>query len=96
MGISQPVSLDANITQVGPNPMTQRLTVGISAKGEISRSGWGMTDYLPIIDDTVTIEFEGEFIRTDSRNNMSPNGILPRENSSGDPTTPDAGFNSNR
>ena len=95
MGISQPVSLDANITQVGPNPMTQRLTVGISAKGEISRSGWGMTDYLPIIDDTVTIEFEGEFIRADSRNNISPNGIRSIQDSSGNPTSSNPDFNSN-
>jgi|GEM_PF-399450 len=95
MGISQPVSLDASLTQVGPNPMTQRMTVGISAKGEISRSAWGMTDYLPIIDDTVTIEFEGEFIRGDSRS-ITPNGIRPRQDSSENPNAPSSGFNSNQ
>ncbi len=96
MGISQPVSLDASITQVEPNPMTQRLTVGISAKGEISRSAWGMTDYLPIIDDTVIIEFEGEFIRADSRNNIGPNNIQSRQDSSSNPSSPNPGFNSNQ
>jgi len=95
MGISQPVSLDASITQIGPNPMTQRMTVGITAKGEISRSAWGMTDYLPIIDDTVTIEFEGEFIRADSRNSMPPNGNRSMQESFSNPTDPNPDLNSN-
>lgn len=74
MGISQPVSLKANITQVGPNPLTQRLTVGISARGEVNRSDWGMTDYLPIIDDSIKIKFEGEFILSGNQGNSDQNG----------------------
>lgn len=96
LGISQPISLDASITQVGPNPMTQILTVGVSARGEISRSAWGMTDYLPIIDDTIIIEFEGEFVRSDSRNNMNANGFRSRQDNSGNLTTPNPGFNPNQ
>lgn len=74
MGISQPVSLQASITQVGPNPLTQRSTVGVSAHGEVSRSEWGMTDYLPIIDDRIKIRFDGEFILSGNQGNPDQNG----------------------
>ncbi len=60
--ISQPVSLKGEIIHIGPNPLTQNFTVGISAQGELNRSDWEMTDYLPIIDDRIRIRFEGEFI----------------------------------
>ncbi|MEQ8953935.1 MAG: YceI family protein, partial [Gammaproteobacteria bacterium] len=65
-------------TQVGPNPLTQRLTVGVSARGEISRSDWDLTDYLPIIDDRIEIRFEGEFIRSDSQGTPDQRSNLDR------------------
>jgi len=91
MGNSQPVSLQANIIQLGPNPLTQQLTIGVSAKGKINRSDWGMNDYLPMIDDNINITFEGEFILSDPRDNLDRNNGGPRQSQPGYRSSPFTG-----
>lgn len=73
MDISQPVSLTGEIIHTGPNPLTQKFTVGVSAQGELNRSDWEMTDYLPIIEDRIRISFEGEFILSTNPGNQNGN-----------------------
>jgi polyisoprenoid-binding protein YceI len=84
MEISQPVSLTGEIIHIGPNPLTQQFTVGVSAQGELNRSEWEMTDYLPIIEDRIRISFEGEFIlsgnpgnQNDARSRQGPSSNRP-------------------
>lgn len=61
-GINQPVQLSAQLNKIGPNPLSQDMTVGIRLSGKIARSNWGLSVYLPLVEDEIEIVFEGEFI----------------------------------
>lgn len=59
-GITKPVILDVVIHKQAISPMTQKKTIGFSAKTSIKRSDYGMTAYLPGLSDQVQIRIDGE------------------------------------
>lgn len=59
-GASKPVTLQANINQAGPHPMSKKPALGISATGTIKRSEFGISEYLGGISDDVQIRIEIE------------------------------------
>ena len=61
-GISRPVQLQATLNKVGRNPLTQAMTVGISVRGTLARSEWGLDAYIPTVADHIELMFDAEFI----------------------------------
>ena len=61
---TRPVTLISSINKVGLNELTQQMTVGISLKSELNRSDWGLSEYLNLIPDEISLSFQGEFILT--------------------------------
>ncbi|MGQ3891359.1 YceI family protein [Legionella sp. CNM-4043-24] len=59
-GITKPVTLDVTLNKTGKNPITDKMTVGFSAKTELKRSDFGMKALLPNLGDEVTIEIGAE------------------------------------
>jgi len=60
-GVTKPITLNAKLNKVGPNPFDQRPTLGFSATGSLKRSDFGIAQYLPMIGDVVTITLDVEF-----------------------------------
>ena len=44
-----------------PNPFDKRPTLGFSATGSLRRSDFGISTYLPLIGDEVSIQIDAEF-----------------------------------
>ena len=65
LGQTHPVELDATLVgSTASHPMQPgRAAIGFSAHGSLARSAFGMDSFLspPLIGDTVTVQFEGEF-----------------------------------
>lgn len=62
LGKTLPVTLDGSVVgSVAAHPFTQKGALGFSATTTIKRSEFGMTEYLKMLGDEVTIRFEGEF-----------------------------------
>lgn len=59
-GVSKPVTLDVKLNQEGPNPITTKRTVGLSATAVIKRSDFGMTTLIPALSDDVELDIEAE------------------------------------
>lgn len=69
-GIVQPVEFKVKFLGGLKNPLTRKYTVGFEARGAIKRSDYGITKYLSMAGDkfdfdTIEIEFNGEFQKTD-------------------------------
>jgi polyisoprenoid-binding protein YceI len=62
-GITRPLTLQAHLNKEGPNAFDHRPTLGFSAMGSIRRSDFGMSKFLPLIGDIVSITIEVEFNR---------------------------------
>ena len=62
-GVTKPLALHATLNKVGPNPFDQKPTLGFSATGSLKRSDFGISTYLPMIGDEVTITIDAEFNR---------------------------------
>lgn len=62
-GVTKPVTLNAKLNKVAPNPFDKKPTLGFSATGSLKRSDFGMDKYVPIIGDAVTIRIDVEFNR---------------------------------
>lgn len=62
-GVTRPITLHARLNKAGPNPFDQRPTLGFSATGSLKRSEFGMTGFIPVVGDVVTIEIDAEFNR---------------------------------
>ncbi len=62
-GVTKPLTLDATLNKVGPNPFDQRPTLGFSARGTLKRSEFGISTFLPFIGDKVLIVIDAEFNR---------------------------------
>jgi len=60
-GVTKPVTLTAHLVGVGPNPFNKKLTVGFEATGTVKRSDFGVTKYVPLISDEVTLTLSGAF-----------------------------------
>jgi polyisoprenoid-binding protein YceI len=60
-GVTKPVIVDATFNQAGINPIDKRYTVGFDGRAVIKRSDFGITTFLPLVGDEVTLRIEGEF-----------------------------------
>ncbi len=68
LGQTHPVSLEASVTgSAAAHPFTKKGAIGFSATGSFQRSRFGMTHLVepPLVSDTVTLQFNGEFQRAD-------------------------------
>jgi polyisoprenoid-binding protein YceI len=60
-GVTRPVTLQARLNDAGINPIDHAYTVGFDATARIRRSDFGVTKYLPLIGDTVSIIISAAF-----------------------------------
>ena len=60
-GVTKPVSFDATFTQAGTSPVDRRYTVGFEGRTIIKRSEFGVSAFLPMVGDEVTLRLAGEF-----------------------------------
>jgi polyisoprenoid-binding protein YceI len=58
-GVTKPVTLNVTLNKVGPNPMMQtQEDAGFTLTGTIKRSDFGMTAFIPVVSDEVTLDIE--------------------------------------
>ncbi len=62
-GVTKPLTLHAKLNKAAPNPFDKRPTLGFSASGSLKRSDFGISTYVPMIGDVVTIAIDAEFNR---------------------------------
>ena len=62
-GVTKPLTLHAKLNKAAPNPFDKRPTLGFSATGSLKRSDFGISTYLPMIGDAVTLTIDAEFNR---------------------------------
>jgi polyisoprenoid-binding protein YceI len=60
-GVTKPVTLDVTFVGAGTNMIDKHYTVGFQARGELSRSAFGITTYVPMIGDAVQLTLSGAF-----------------------------------
>jgi polyisoprenoid-binding protein YceI len=60
-GVTRPVTLDAKFNAAGPHPFTKKYTMGFNASTHLKRSDFGVTKYVPIVGDDVTLKISAEF-----------------------------------
>ncbi len=60
-GVTKPLTLHAHFVGAGINPLDQAYTVGFSATGTFRRSQWGVTKYVPLVGDEVSLTLSGAF-----------------------------------
>jgi len=60
-GITRPVTLAATFNGAGITPLNKAYTVGFNATTAIKRSDYGVTAYVPLIGDDVTIRISAAF-----------------------------------
>jgi len=63
-GVTRPVVLHAAFNGSGTNPLDKAYTVGFDAKGTIKRSDFGVSKYVPLIGDEVTLIISAAFEQT--------------------------------
>lgn len=59
-GIAKPVTLAAVLNKAGMHPLQRVPAIGVSATATILRSDWGLTKYVPMVSDEVTLTIEVE------------------------------------
>lgn len=62
-GVTRPVTLEATFNGVGPDMSGQGSRLGLSGRGRIKRSDFGVTAVSQFAGDDVDLEFEVEFVR---------------------------------
>ncbi|MCC4831281.1 YceI family protein [Shewanella sp. 1_MG-2023] len=62
-GVTKPVTFTATFHGGADNWMTGKYTVGFSAVGQIKRSDFGMSSYIPIVGDEIELEIYAEFLK---------------------------------
>ena len=60
-GVTKSVTLDARLVGSGINPLDKAYTVGFEISGDIKRSDFGVTKYVPLIGDAVHLSISGAF-----------------------------------
>ena len=60
-GVTRPIALQARFNAGGPNPMSKKYTVGFNATGHIKRSAFGVSTYVPVVSDEVTVTISAAF-----------------------------------
>lgn len=61
-GVTKPVILKARLIGSGVNPLDKSFTLGFQATGSIKRSDFGVTQYLPLVGDNVTLKIDAAFV----------------------------------
>jgi len=61
-GVTKPATLKVHLVGSGVNPLDKSFTVGFEATGVIQRSAFGVTQYLPLLGDDVTLKIAGAFV----------------------------------
>lgn len=64
-GVTKPLAIDATFNQAGLSPVDKKYTVGFDGRATLKRSDFGMTTFLPILGDEVSLRLEGEFKKAD-------------------------------
>ncbi|MDX2094776.1 MAG: YceI family protein [Alphaproteobacteria bacterium] len=59
-GVTKPVTLDVTFNGSGTNPFANVAALGFSAHGTLKRSDFGITQYIPMVGDDVSIAIESE------------------------------------
>jgi polyisoprenoid-binding protein YceI len=62
-GVTKPVTLDVTFNGAGTPPMTQLYVVGFDAVGTLTRSDFGIKNFIPLIGDEVKLLISCEFDR---------------------------------
>ncbi len=60
-GVTRPVVLDVHFNAAGVNPIDHHYTVGFQAAGTIRRSQFGVTKYVPVVGDDVSLMISAAF-----------------------------------
>jgi polyisoprenoid-binding protein YceI len=60
-GVTKLVDLDATYKASGTNPMSKAFTIGFEVKATLKRSDFGVTKYVPLIGDDVTLIISAPF-----------------------------------
>jgi polyisoprenoid-binding protein YceI len=60
-GVTKPVAFDATFNQAGISPVDKQYTVGFDGRAVIKRSDFGISAFLPLLGDEVSLRLEGEF-----------------------------------
>lgn len=63
LGKEKLVSLNVTLNKLADHPLSGKMTAGISANTVITRSDWGMNEYVPMVGDDVQIMIEAEGTR---------------------------------
>ncbi|PPD26021.1 MAG: polyisoprenoid-binding protein [Hyphomicrobium sp.] len=64
LGVTKPVTLDATLNgAMKEQPFAKKPALGFSASGQIKRSEFGMSTYVPLVGDDVTLLIEAEFLK---------------------------------
>ena len=62
-GITRPVTLDVRFNAAGVNPIDHRYTVGFQATATVKRSQFGVTKYVPVVGDDVSLMISAAFVQ---------------------------------
>ncbi len=62
-GVTKPILLTAHFVGAGTNPLSKKYTVGFEVSGQVKRSDFGVSTYVPLIGDEVTLSIHGAFER---------------------------------
>jgi len=62
-GVTKPETLHVSFNAAGVNPLSKQYTVGFNATGEIKRSDFNQTTYVPLIGDDVTLIISAAFVQ---------------------------------
>lgn len=60
-GVTKPVTFKARLIGSGVNPLDKKETVGFEGTAVISRSAFGVSRYVPLVGDQVTLHIAGAF-----------------------------------
>lgn len=64
LGVTKPITLDATLNgAMKEQPFAKKPALGFSASGQIKRSEFGMSTYVPLVGDEVTLLIEAEFLK---------------------------------
>ena len=59
-GVTKEVTLEAEVNKIGPSPITQVPTAGLSARGTVTRSDFNLGAFAPAVSDEVQLMIELE------------------------------------
>ena len=62
-GVTHPVTIKARLIGSGVNPLDKKETVGFEGDAVIMRSAFGVSRYVPLVADSVTLHIAGAFER---------------------------------